>query len=125
MSFQRRFLHLHQSLHMNRQLEKVSMSILLHPASFPCFQILSVSRIDYPVIRQIYTNQPAEKSGLETGDVVKSINGKKITIGREILTYTQLHPLTGDKVEIVVERDGETKTFSIDPYYKASLFGFS
>lgn len=87
--------------------------------------ILSYSGIDYPVIRQIYTNQPADKSGLETGDVVKSINGKKITIGREILTYTQLHPLTGDKVEIVVERDGETKTFSIDPYYKASLFGFS
>jgi len=87
--------------------------------------ILSYSGIDYPVIRQIYTNQPAEKSGLETGDVVKSINGKKITIGREILTYTQLHPLTGDKVEIVVERDGETKTFSIDPYYKASLSGFS
>ena len=57
--------------------------------------------------------------------MVKSINGKKITIGREILTYTQLHPLTGDKVEVVVERDGETKTFSIDPYYKASLFGFS
>ncbi len=25
----------------------------------------------------------------------------------------------------MVERDGETKTFSIDPYYKASLFGFS
>lgn len=87
--------------------------------------ILSYSGIDYPVIRQIYTNQPADKSGLETGDVVKSINGKKITIGREILTYTQLHPLTGDKVEVVVERDGETKTFSIDPYYKASLFGFS
>ncbi len=87
--------------------------------------ILSYSGIDYPVIRQIYTNQPADKSGLETGDVVKSINGKKITIGREILTYTQLHPLTGDKVEVVVERNGETKTFSIDPYYKASLFGFS
>ena len=87
--------------------------------------ILSYSGIDYPVIRQIYTNQPADKSGLETGDVVKSINGKKITIGREILTYTQLHPLTVDKVEVVVERDGETKTFSIDPYYKASLFGFS
>ncbi|MCI9079671.1 MAG: RIP metalloprotease RseP [Lachnospiraceae bacterium] len=87
--------------------------------------ILSYSGIDYPVIRQIYTNQPAAKSGLETGDIVKSINGKKITIGREILTYTQLHPLTGDKVEIVVERNGETKTFNIDPYYKASLFGFS
>ncbi len=87
--------------------------------------ILSYSGIDYPVIRQIYKNQPAARSGLETGDIVKSINGKKITIGREILTYTQLHPLTGDEVEVVVERNGETKTFNIDPYYKAGLFGFS
>lgn len=87
--------------------------------------ILSNSGIDYPVIRQIYDNQPASQAGLKEGDVVKSINGKKITIGREISTYTQLHPLTGDKVEIVAERGSETKTFSIDPYYKAYLFGFS
>ncbi len=87
--------------------------------------ILSYSGIDYPIIRQIYNNQPASQSGLEEGDVVKSVNGKKITIGREISTYTQLHPLTGENVEVVVERNGETKTFNIDPHYKAYLFGFT
>ena len=65
--------------------------------------ILSYSGIDYPIIRQVYNNQPASQSGIETGDVVKKVNGKKITI----------------------ERDGEIKTFKIDPYYKTYLFGFS
>lgn len=87
--------------------------------------ILSYSGIDFPIIRQVYDGQPASESGIQTGDVVKRINGKKITIGREVSTYVQLHPLTGEDVEVVVERDGETKTFNIDPYYKTYLFGFS
>ena len=57
--------------------------------------------------------------------VVKSVNGKKITIGREIDTYTLLHPLTGEDVDIVVTRNGEEKSFKIDPNYKTYLFGFS
>lgn len=87
--------------------------------------ILSYAGIDFPIIEHIYDNQPASTSGLEIGDVVKSINGHKITIGREIQTYTQFHPLTGDDVDIVVERDGEEKTIVLNPHYETYLFGFS
>lgn len=87
--------------------------------------ILANAGIDYPIIEHIYDNQPAAGSGLEIGDVVKSVNGKKITIGREIDTYTLLHPLTGEDVEIVVTRNGEEKSFKINPNYKTYLFGFS
>ena len=87
--------------------------------------ILANAGIDYPIIEHIYDNQPAAKSGLEVGDVVKSVNGKKITIGREIDTYTLLHPLTGEDVDIVVTRNGKEKSFKIDPNYKTYLFGFS
>lgn len=87
--------------------------------------ILANAGIDYPIIEHIYDGQPAAKAGLEVGDEVKSVNGKKITIGRQIDTYTLLHPLTGEDVEIVVTRKGEEKTFKIDPNYKTYLFGFS
>ena len=87
--------------------------------------ILANAGIDYPVIEHIYDNQPAADSGLQVGDVVKSVNGKKITIGREIDTYTLLHPLTGEDVNIVVTRNGEEKSFKINPNYKTYLFGFS
>lgn len=87
--------------------------------------IIANTGIDYPIIKLIYDNQPASSSGLMEGDRVKSVNGHKISIGREIDTYIMLHPLTGDDVDIVVERDGEEKTFKIDPNYETYLFGFS
>ncbi len=87
--------------------------------------ILAYSGIDFPIIRQIYDHPPSCESGLMVGDRVKKINGKKIAIGREISTYTQLHPLTGEDVKVEVERDGQLKTYVIDPHYETYLFGFS
>lgn len=87
--------------------------------------IIANTGIDYPIIKLIYDNQPASTSGLKEGDEVKSVNGHKISIGREIDTYFMLHPLTGEDVEVVVERDGEEKTFKINPNYETYLFGFS
>ena len=87
--------------------------------------ILANAGIDYPIIEHIYDNQPAANSCLEEGIVVTVENGNNITIGREIDTYTLLHPLTGEDVDIVVTRNGEEKSFKIDPNYKTYLFGFS
>lgn len=87
--------------------------------------ILANSGIDYPRVEVVYDNQPAKEAGIEVGDTIKSVNGHKITIGREIDTYIQLHPLTGEDVEIVLEREGKEQTISLNPYYKTYLFGFS
>lgn len=87
--------------------------------------ILGNAGIDLPEVVQVYTGQPGETAGVEVGDRVKSINGHKISIGREIDTYQQLHPLTGEDVKLVVERDGREETLSIDPNYKTFLFGFN
>lgn len=91
------------------------------------FSIIIIANvgIDYPVVSYVYDNQPAKKAGIEVGDEIKSVNGHKITIGREIDTYTQLHPLTGEDVEIVLLRDGEEKKISLNPNYETHLFGFS
>lgn len=87
--------------------------------------ILGVAGVDIPKVVQVYTDQPAEAAGIKEGDIIKRINGKKISIGREIDTYQLLHPLTGEEVEVVVERDGKEKTIMIDPNYETYLFGFS
>ncbi|MCI8770238.1 MAG: RIP metalloprotease RseP [Lachnospiraceae bacterium] len=87
--------------------------------------IIANSGIDYPRVEAVYDNQPAKAAGIQLGDEIKSINGHKISIGREIDTYIQLHPLTGEDVSIVLMRDGEKKTITLDPNYKTHLFGFS
>ena len=86
--------------------------------------ILGNAGIDIPEVIQVYAGQPGETAGVEVGDRIKSINGHKISIGREIDTYQQLHPLTGEDVKVVVERDGSEKTLTIQPDYKTHLFGF-
>lgn len=87
--------------------------------------ILANSGIDFPIVKYLYDNQPAKLAGIEMGDEIKSINGHHISIGREIDTYLQLHPLTGEKIDVVVERDGKEKTIRLDPNYETYLFGFS
>ncbi len=87
--------------------------------------ILGNAGIDVPEVVQVFPGQPGVAAGVQEGDLVKSINGHKISIGREITTYLQLHPLNGDTVKVKVERDGKEKTLSIDPDYRTYLFGFN
>jgi regulator of sigma E protease len=87
--------------------------------------ILGNAGVDVPEVVQVYAGQPGETAGIQEGDLIKSINGHHISIGREIDTYLQLHPLTGDEVKVLVERDGKEKTITIAPDYKTYLFGFN
>lgn len=87
--------------------------------------IIAHNGVDIPLVRVVFEHQPAQTAGIQEGDIIKEVNGKKITIGREIDTHFLLHPLTGKDVEVVVERDGERKTFMIDPHYTTYLFGFT
>lgn len=87
--------------------------------------ILGNAGVDIPRVVQVYSGQPGEAAGIQPGDFVKSIDGHHISIGREIDTYLQLHPLSGETVDVVVERDGKEQTISIDPNFKTYLFGFN
>lgn len=60
---------------------------------------------DKPVIHTIVENSAAEEAGLQSGDVIKKINGKNIHIFREISAYNQFHP--GEEMELIYERDGK------------------
>lgn len=57
--------------------------------------------------------------------MIKSIDGHKIVLGRDIQLYFLNHPMDGSAVEIEYERDGETYTTSLDPSYEAYMTGFS
>jgi S1-C subfamily serine protease len=63
-------------------------------------------------VQSVGSGTPAAKAGIEVGDVVTEVDGKSIagaaSLGNVIRQYKP-----GDKVEITVDRDGDTKTFTI------------
>jgi putative serine protease PepD len=63
-------------------------------------------------VTEIVPESPADDAGLETGDIVVSIDGQVIYgSGGVIGAIRDNQP--GDEVSVVVERDGEEKTFDV------------
>ncbi len=63
-------------------------------------------------IIQVAENSPAEKAGILASDIVESINGQTFDAVEGLQAYVQQHK--GEKMEFVVKRVNETKTFSVE-----------
>lgn len=74
--------------------------------------IVSAAGIDKPVISELMDGYPAVESGLQTGDVIKSVNGKDISIYREFMLYLYMNP--GEELSISVERMGDSGSEILD-----------
>jgi len=64
---------------------------------------------------EVEDDSASDESGLKTGDVVIGVDGNSISGGKEFSDYMDTHPLTGDDIDITVERDGEEMTFTVTP----------
>lgn len=65
------------------------------------------------LVGQVAPKTPAEKAGIRSGDVITSVNGRKINDARELrLMVGSMSP--GTKVQLGVNRGEETKTFDVE-----------
>lgn len=65
-----------------------------------------------------------DEAGLKMGDKFVKIDGNEISSGKEFVDYLDKHPLTGEPVDIVVERDGERIETVVTPH-KTYTLGFN
>ena len=68
---------------------------------------------DKPVISGVVPGFSAQAQGMQEGDCIVKMNGKKIHVWREVTYYNLFHP--GETVEMVYERDGEKYEATIVP----------
>ncbi len=63
------------------------------------------------VVGEVLKGSPADRAGLEPGDTLLSVNGKRATIEGVQQAARQLHP--GDTVRLEVRRAGRTQTLTL------------
>jgi putative serine protease PepD len=106
----------------------VGFAIPIEQVLITADQILKDGHAEYPLIGakvktgddtgegatidSVQADTPAEKAGLEAGDVVTSLDGVSITNGVSLIVAIRTHQ-PGDTVEMVIERDGHEKTLSV------------
>ena len=75
--------------------------------------IVGYTGYDEPVISGVLPGYSAEAEGMQEGDRIVRMNGKKINVWREVTYYNMFH--AGETVELVYERDGEKYEVTIVP----------
>ncbi|MCR5584383.1 MAG: RIP metalloprotease RseP [Lachnospiraceae bacterium] len=77
-------------------------------------------------ITAVTKNSAADAAGLKKGDMIKEINGKHVSIGREVDSYFFYEGISSEAVSITYERDGEKYETVVNPVmFKKYLLGFT
>lgn len=63
---------------------------------------------DQVIIREVIKDSPAYTAGLKTGDIIKEINGIKITSPAKLITTTKTY--LGEKINLRVEEKSDNRT---------------
>lgn len=64
------------------------------------------------LVSDVMPDSPADKAGIERGDVIMTFNGKAIDDSRDLAATVAATPV-GDDTEVLVLRDGQKKTLSL------------
>jgi len=97
-----------------------SIGVMIQPISPELRKELSLKNRNGILVASVGTNSAAEKGGLQRGDVIIEINGKKIiTITELSYTISMIRP--GEKAKIVIIRDGKRKKLVIKVAEMVSL----
>ena len=79
------------------------------------FATVIVACVGYvePVISDVLPGYSAEAEGMQAGDRIVKIDGKKVRLWREVTYHNQFH--RGEVIELVYERDGQEYEVTIVP----------
>jgi regulator of sigma E protease len=77
--------------------------------------LLGNAGVDKPYITGVKSGGPAEKAGLQEGDLIQDINGTSIHFSREIDYFYFFNKITDQPVKITYYRDGDKNTATVTP----------
>lgn len=80
---------------------------------------------DHVLVEEVAENGPSNKAGLQAGDLILSVNGKKIDKMSYVYFDAMLNRtnIEGEPLNLVVKRGGEKIKLTVEPIYVASSLG--
>ena len=89
------------------------LGVKLQPLNEDLAKQFKIEGTDGALIAEVTGKGPAEKAGLQSGDVVVEVGGKKVEGWKELqMTIASMAP--GTKAELKIIRDGKDKNFSVE-----------
>jgi len=85
------------------------LGVEAHAVTPSIARAIEMKKAEGVIIAGVVRNGPAHKAGIQPGDVVLAINGKKITDARDALTAISRHK-PGNKIQLEIFRAGKTLT---------------
>ena len=70
--------------------------------------ITALGGINPPVVYRVTPGGAAQQAGLQTGDVITSLGGKRISLGRDLDIWSFNHTLSDEPLSVTWERGGES-----------------
>ena len=64
------------------------------------------------LVTQVFEGDPADKAGIKVNDVILSVDGQKVTTGRELSAMIANTPV-GNQTKVDLIRDGKTKVMTV------------
>lgn len=77
--------------------------------------VIAAAGFDRPVITGVMEGYSAEEQGMQAGDVITELNGRRIHLYREVSVYTFFHP--ANEIDVTYERDGKEYQCTLTPQY--------
>ena len=97
----------------NGKVSRGFLGIALQPLSDELAKAFNIESDTGALVAEVTSKSPAEKAGVVAGDVVVSVNGKKVEGPRELqLLVAGIAP--GTKVDVKLIRDGKEKSVTVE-----------
>lgn len=88
------------------------LGVTVQPLTSTLIESYKIPVKDGSIIADVQKGSPAQKYGLERGDVIVSIAGQKVKNSQDVV-FSVRNKLSGDKVTFEIYRDGNKKTVDV------------